>query len=569
MSESTGLGSARVLRLSIVTELTDGQDEGMANWTRTLEAGIRTWGDVEVSRLQLPLNDRAAALMPKTLRLLSRANPDVVLYAPYSGLTIGALVRMRWLKLAVPRAKACLVVLQAGAHDLRVPRCLRCDGALFGSELLRERYGSLALRSTVLPPAIDLDRFVPATESRSVLRGRLGLPDHATVLHVGHLTPNRNLGVLAQIARETDLSVVVCASTSTDPDPAVASELEAAGVTVLRRFLPRIQELYQAADLYVFPVTEPRGCSHVPLSVFEALACGCPVLTTTFGCLPEVLGEGPSVRFADPRQMPGIVQSLISQPSARDQVETLDVRSQGAAATRFFRGLTASSGRARMVVLTGIDGSGKSTQARLLAEWASQRGLRAAVIWGRWDPMLARPATWALGALTSLRRRKRSRSRGAREQGGSSSRERLAVKRRLLRYRSVAVAWDALMVIDYGLRTALRVRRALREVDLLILDRYWHDVLADRWAGGEPGTPPRILQLLLPSPDGVALIDVPDELAFQRRKGDVADIEYLADRRMLYEEMMRADLMRRIDGSGGPSEVHDRLVSFVREVTGL
>ena len=67
--------------------------------------------------------------------------------------------------------------------------------------------------------------------------------------------------------------------------------LEKENITLVEGFVPRIWELYQLADVYLFPVEYIKGCIDAPLSAMEAAACGIPVVTTAFGELKTLLGN--------------------------------------------------------------------------------------------------------------------------------------------------------------------------------------------------------------------------------------------------------------------------------------
>jgi len=200
---------------------------------------------------------------------------------------------------------------------------------------------------------------------------------------------------------------------------------------------------------------------------------------------------------------------------------------------------------ARLVALCGIDGVGKSTQAANLAAWARERGLEADVLWCRWDPLLARPAIRLLNRYSS----------GPLGSGGGTTHDRRrGLKQRVLSIAPLRVAWRGLMVLDYGLRTSVRVRRARRRVDLLVLDRYWHDVIVDLSAGGEMAKPPRLLTLLLPRPDRVLVLELPEETAIQRQP-DALDLTHLRQRRRLYGVVAKAPNAELVDASGTEADV--------------
>jgi glycosyltransferase involved in cell wall biosynthesis len=69
-----------------------------------------------------------------------------------------------------------------------------------------------------------------------------------------------------------------------------------------------LPSLYALADLFVFPsLLEGFGLPPV-----EAMACGCPVVATTVGSLPEVVGDaGLLVPPQDPQALAGAIRSLL------------------------------------------------------------------------------------------------------------------------------------------------------------------------------------------------------------------------------------------------------------------
>ena len=54
--------------------------------------------------------------------------------------------------------------------------------------------------------------------------------------------------------------------------------LEDAGVKIHKGYLEHVEEIYQMADVYLFPTRSAEFVISVPLSVMEALSCGVPVI---------------------------------------------------------------------------------------------------------------------------------------------------------------------------------------------------------------------------------------------------------------------------------------------------
>lgn len=81
------------------------------------------------------------------------------------------------------------------------------------------------------------------------------------------------------------------------------------GVIVIHEYLNDISEIYNASDIYVFPIIDTGdelpneynqvGAIDLPLSVFEAMACNLPVITTRFGALERIFSEGDGFKYID------------------------------------------------------------------------------------------------------------------------------------------------------------------------------------------------------------------------------------------------------------------------------
>lgn len=211
-----------------------------------------------------------------------------------------------------------------------------------------------------------------------------------------------------------------------------------------------------------------------------------------------------------------------------------------------------------LIALCGIDGAGKSTQAELLQKRLQAAGQSTEVLWCRWDPVLARPAVRLLDRL-ARRGRSTVTASNARVGTGDSRRK---LKRRLLASSLVRGLWTSLMVLDYGLQVAPKVRRAQVRAEVVIVDRYRHDVLIDLSAGDQLARTPAILAWALPDPDMIIVLDVDEEVALAR-KPDSPDLTYLRERRRLYRQLAAGPTSVLVDASESTGPVSEAVFEAI------
>lgn len=149
-------------------------------------------------------------------------------------------------------------------------------------------------RSRYLRAGVDTARFHPVSEEeKAALKAKYGLPpDKPIVLHVGHMRPGRNVAQLTKLDDRFHAVLVSSTYAAQEQDTGLRSELlRKPNFTLLEGYIPRIEEIYQLSDLYLFPVTAYHNCIDVPLSALEAASCGLPVVTTPYGEMKELLGQ--------------------------------------------------------------------------------------------------------------------------------------------------------------------------------------------------------------------------------------------------------------------------------------
>ena len=154
-------------------------------------------------------------------------------------------------------------------------------------------------RIHVIPNAIDAGRLSvddPAAARRD-FRRQVGLkPDDLVALFVGHNYWLKGLKPLLLAMRERlrrnpearPIHLLACGGGKPDPFRSMVRDLGLKGEVHLLGFQPDIRPCFHASDFFALP-TYYDPCS---LVVFEALACGLPVITTACNGAGELITEG-------------------------------------------------------------------------------------------------------------------------------------------------------------------------------------------------------------------------------------------------------------------------------------
>jgi glycosyltransferase involved in cell wall biosynthesis len=226
---------------------------------------------------------------------------DIVIYIPSSGFTAFGLWRSLVMR-SLSKAPTITIALQArrvGSLHTLISQFGCPDIVLTPVDGLIARLDRLGMNVDFIMPGYD-DRIFKAVpgEVKIQLRKKYNLPpDRYIVLHVGHIRESRNMQIFLRYRRwGADVLPVIKAG---EVDPSWRDRLRNAGVIVIDEYVEHMNELYQAADCYLFPVHCRTGALEFPLSVIEASACNLPVLTTRFGALPEVIDETEGFLYFD------------------------------------------------------------------------------------------------------------------------------------------------------------------------------------------------------------------------------------------------------------------------------
>ena len=251
--------------------------------------------------------------------------------------------------------------------------------------------------------AVD-EHLAAALPDRSAARQRLGLDSEQPIaLYAGGLLRWKGVDVLVDAARDPRLAgALVLVVGGMDRDVA-ALRARAAGASNVRvdGFRPAgdIPLYLAAADVGVVPNrATPRISSHYtsPLKVFEALACGLPLVVSDLPSLRDVLDDGTAtfVEAEDAGALAGGIATLLDDPGLRarpcgrgetaggeDHVDS--ARAQGPRST----GLGAGGAGMKVVFLTDslsdLDGVGRYSVRLISALEALRPDLEVHVLLAR------------------------------------------------------------------------------------------------------------------------------------------------------------------------------------------
>ncbi len=293
------------MRLCLVGNFSGTPDEGMKKISQTLKAKLSINNEV----LTFTIKD---LLKPVNIQFLREYSPHIIHYL--HGPTIRSLVILKLVKFLV-RANVKVVVsatkpyFPKSIHWL-VPLVLP-DLLLTQSQKFEKFFVQFGAKIKFFPNGVDCTKFKSASGAeKTVLRSKFDIPiDKLVVLHVGHIKANRQLGVFKQLQGHESVQVVIVGGTDQVSDKVIKNELINLGIIVIHEYLKDISEIYNAADIYVFPIEDTGeklpdeynqvGAIDLPLSVFEAMACNLPIISTRFGALERVFKQGNGFRYVD------------------------------------------------------------------------------------------------------------------------------------------------------------------------------------------------------------------------------------------------------------------------------
>ena len=206
--------------------------------------------------------------------------------------------------------------------------------------------------------------------------------------------------------------------------------------------------------------------------------------------------------------------------------------------------------KAFLICFTGMDGTGKTTQAKNLVSALNANGINCSYVWNTYQPFITKPFLTIAKALFF---------RG--KDAFQNYTEYTGTKRSLFKNKFLAKAYEYLVLFDYLCRSFIEIRVPLIFGRSVVSDRYIYDVVANLavdlgYSDEASGSLLSKLSHLLPKPNITFLIDMSEEACYPR-KNDIPSIEHLKWRRKIYLSIGKEVGTNMLDGSVSIRELED------------
>ena len=216
--------------------------------------------------------------------------------------------------------------------------------------------------------------------------------------------------------------------------------------------------------------------------------------------------------------------------------------------------------RGFLISVSGMDGSGKSSNTMALCQCLADRGFHVQRAWTGLKPIFSFPF---LALVRLLGYTQRVKLRGL-----------VFFRREIRRNHAISALWPIVVALDFVPRAIVSVVIPLHRGKIVVSDRYAYDVVAELIQEAHIGSRiSTILLNLLPRPDIAFLMDVDEDLAWERAivPGRAREQPYydLRERRRIYLELARRNGIIVLNGSDEPLQNKRKILHRTLDAIGF
>ncbi len=226
-----------------------------------------------------------------------------------------------------------------------------------------------------------------------------------------------------------------------------------------------------------------------------------------------------------------------------------------------------------LICFTGIDGCGKSTQVRKLAEHLRAEGLETVTVWSGGRPYISRPVVRLVKRLLRAPKQAHDGQFRARDVDGAPVASEFsdylqASNRMFKRSWILRRGWTDVSLLEHAIEAIVTVIPHLYKGRTVVCDRYLFKSIVNLAVLFDlpPGRLPQLLRhpmlKIVPQPTLYFLLDVPAEVGYSR-KHDLPSLEYVARRVPIYRELADLTGMPVVDATQTPDQVHEQVWNIV------
>jgi len=301
---------------------------------RASERGVRAEAFVPSGRLHL-------APMLRRIRELLALHPQALLHS--HGYKPDILLAL----LGAPRDFPCLATCHNWISETLKMRLLEaCDKRALRRfdrvVAVSDQIAHELIRSGVPPGTVAvIDNGISAAPvdpaARESVRAELAIPEErALLVHVGRLARSKRIDLLLECVAQlpAQLGATLLLAGEGEERERLGQLARHLGLGERVRFCGYrrdVARLLSAADLFVLS-SEREG---LPISILEAMAAACPIVSTRVGAIPRVLEDGTDAWLVPPRDGPALLGALLEALSAPDQARARARHAQDKFAARY------------------------------------------------------------------------------------------------------------------------------------------------------------------------------------------------------------------------------------------